>query len=292
MTYPLTTARAIAEKIIADITPYCVRCDIAGSVRREKPLVKDIEIVCIPKFAEVPGPVDLFGEKMLAENILQKHLEAKTTVRWIKPGTSVIEDWPLKPQAKYWRGLMPNGIKLDIFLARPENWGMIYLLRTGSFEFNIALATHAKRLRRPIRDGRIWVDRVARDTPEEQDVFNWLGLAWVEPRDRINELSLIKSEYAKKGGLHLVNAIAEKPPADWNAIARASPFVLAQPAPEPEPLIGEMVDPRSGEIFPVRIEEQTHFMCLVQFTAGVPDGWHRRGWQSRKWLLGAEAHTE
>ena len=39
----------IAEKVKALLLPHCERIEIAGSVRRKKPNVKDIEIVAIPK---------------------------------------------------------------------------------------------------------------------------------------------------------------------------------------------------------------------------------------------------
>lgn len=48
-----STALVIAEKIKAQLAPHCDRIEIAGSIRRKKPEVKDIEIVVIPKPYEV-----------------------------------------------------------------------------------------------------------------------------------------------------------------------------------------------------------------------------------------------
>ena len=45
----LQKAKEIADSIIETLSPHCERCEIGGSIRREKEFVKDIEIVCIPK---------------------------------------------------------------------------------------------------------------------------------------------------------------------------------------------------------------------------------------------------
>lgn len=42
-------AKKIADDVLEQIRPHCFRAEIAGSIRRLKPEVKDIEIVAIPK---------------------------------------------------------------------------------------------------------------------------------------------------------------------------------------------------------------------------------------------------
>ncbi len=42
-------AYSIAERVMKLLKPFCDRIEIAGSLRREKEEVKDIEIVAIPK---------------------------------------------------------------------------------------------------------------------------------------------------------------------------------------------------------------------------------------------------
>lgn len=46
---PLSEAKTIALEIYELLKPHCERIKIAGSIRREKAFVNDIEIVCIPK---------------------------------------------------------------------------------------------------------------------------------------------------------------------------------------------------------------------------------------------------
>ena len=43
----LVTAKQIADSIVDAIGPACSRAHVAGSIRRQKPEVKDIEIVAI-----------------------------------------------------------------------------------------------------------------------------------------------------------------------------------------------------------------------------------------------------
>ncbi len=45
----LDKALEIAERTKKLLAPYCERIEIAGSIRRKKPEVKDIELVAIPK---------------------------------------------------------------------------------------------------------------------------------------------------------------------------------------------------------------------------------------------------
>jgi DNA polymerase/3'-5' exonuclease PolX len=46
---PLARAVSIAETTRAALAPHCERIAIAGSVRRRRSFVGDIELVCIPR---------------------------------------------------------------------------------------------------------------------------------------------------------------------------------------------------------------------------------------------------
>src|SRR3989344_1789872 len=56
--YLYAEAYAIATAIVEQLRPHCIRIEIAGSLRRKKSEVKDIDIVAIPK-PYYPG--GLFG---------------------------------------------------------------------------------------------------------------------------------------------------------------------------------------------------------------------------------------
>lgn len=182
----LQEARRLADGLIVSMKQSCETLAIAGSIRRGKSEVKDIEIVAVPKWAM--GGSLLFADEVQKQNVLLQwafDVEARGRVQWIKPGSSEIIPWEPKRDGKYWRGLIDGKIKLDLFLAQPENFGMIFLIRTGAAEFSEAVVTQAKRIGKPCREGFL------RDsggekilTPTEQDVFDVLNLEFVEPRLR------------------------------------------------------------------------------------------------------------
>lgn len=158
----LDKALEIAEKTKELLAPYCERIEIAGSIRRKKPEVKDIELVAIPK----PYDVGLF------ENGI-----ANVVNQWKK----VKGELP----CKYTQRLLPDGITLDLFFANQENWGLIYALRTGSAEYSHkVLATGWVKLGYNSEGGHLCIDGKQIDTREEKDLFELIGVPYIEPKLR------------------------------------------------------------------------------------------------------------
>jgi hypothetical protein len=64
--FKLSWATKVGEAIVEGMRPYCQRIQIAGSVRRKKQLVGDIEIIYVPKIIIGIDTTDLFhrSEKM------------------------------------------------------------------------------------------------------------------------------------------------------------------------------------------------------------------------------------
>lgn len=189
----LRDAQAIAERLAELMRPFCSRVEVAGSVRRSCPEVKDVELVAIPRWEERPATApSLFAEEAERVNLLHEwatHEAAGAGVRWIKSGTSDVVDWEPKPEGKYWRALVDDAIKLDLFLASAENYGLILAIRTGCAEFSQALMTFAKLRTSYHVDGGYLRDSEGRalDTPEERDVFEALKIDFVEPRERTGQ---------------------------------------------------------------------------------------------------------
>lgn len=152
----LLKARAIAEKLVEKLAPYCERIEIAGSIRREKAEVKDIELVAIP------GD---FADWFLG----------------MLPGVRFIRYKPIA---------LPEGINLDLFLMRPPaQWGVIFLLRTGPAEFSHKAVTR-KRLGGllpsdcQMEGGQVWRNGKLVRMPEEEDFLKLLGLPGLAPQER------------------------------------------------------------------------------------------------------------
>lgn len=186
----LARAEQIARTLVDQMAPHCARVEIAGSIRRGCPEVKDIEIVAVPLLKDEETPGLLFSEPVRT-NLLYRWA-TRSGVNWIKTGTSQIVPWTIKPDGKYWRGLLPAGIKLDLFIAEPDNFGLIFAIRTGSAEFTQALVTRAREVKLPSVDGYLTRDGERVPTPEERDVFELLRLEWLDPARRHSFGSLVR----------------------------------------------------------------------------------------------------
>ena len=173
--------RSQAEQIAADfltaLRPFCERAEVAGSLRRGKAEVGDIEIVAQPILRPVRG---LFGDVMGMENALE-------TFPWAAWGQIV------KSGPRYKQLITPQGPKcatLDVFIVLPPaQWGLIYLLRTGPADFSRWVVTPRRKggglpshLR--VKDGAIWSGKEIIPTPTEADVFRLLGMDYIPPAQR------------------------------------------------------------------------------------------------------------
>lgn len=185
----LPTAGRLAARVLADLEPYCARLAVAGSLRRRKSQVGDIELVAIPRWERSGG---LFGD--LPVNLLWAHLQDNPHYRWVK-GTG--------PEGRYYQlRLVKAGMQLDIFLAAPDNWGWILLMRTGSGEFSQAMLSRWKRIQGleltqvGSFDGRLVGRSTTQDpgepvpTPEEEDAFRLCGVPFIAPEQRTGREAL------------------------------------------------------------------------------------------------------
>jgi len=155
-------ALKIAEQIKSLLAPHCERIEIAGSIRRRKLEVKDIEIVAIPK----PYDIGLFESGI-----------ATVVNRWEK----VKGELP----CKYTQRILPEGIKLDLFFAEKDNWGLIYAIRTGSAEYSHrVLATGWVRKGYKSEGGMLMANGRPVPVREEKDLFRIIGLPFRAPEER------------------------------------------------------------------------------------------------------------
>jgi hypothetical protein len=110
----LEQAKIIATKVVDRLTPCCERIAI-GSIRRQKSWVNDIDIVCIP------------GNQGKLLYVLHDM------------GTMIVGG------PKIMRYKLKEGIELDLYIANPETWATLLLIRTGSKETNIRLCSLARK---------------------------------------------------------------------------------------------------------------------------------------------------
>ena len=171
-------ARQLAETVIIDLAAACERIEIAGSIRRKKPEIGDIEIVCIPKYIAIAA--DLFGNPVRTSALNSQIYRAAKRNDW-----EAIKDGDMYKQYNI------GPCSLDLFITTPEKWGCVFTIRTGSAEFTHRLVT-ARRMGglcpsyMRFKDGRLWNGDAPLATPEESDVFKALGIDWIEPEKRLS----------------------------------------------------------------------------------------------------------
>ncbi len=169
---PRSQALAISKLIVNLLTPVCERIEIAGSLRRGKPDVGDIEIVCIPA-----PEYDLFSGATRTANRIETVLRCMPM-------------WSVAKNGQNFKQIDLGPCNLDLFITTPEQWGVIYLIRTGSSSFSKNMVTQRYKggllpSNLYVSDGRIWCDGYPLETPEEIDFFRICGLEFVPPENRV-----------------------------------------------------------------------------------------------------------
>lgn len=159
MKIELETAKRIAGEVIKKLSPYCSRIQVAGSIRREKPLVHDIDLVLIPSDPwnlehEILGLARPFRPQLLGDKLKRFNY---------------------------------NSVQVDLYFASEDTWATLLLIRTGSAENNIRLATLAKKRGWKLKANGEGLfnergERVAGDT--EESVYRALDLRYQEPWER------------------------------------------------------------------------------------------------------------
>jgi DNA polymerase/3'-5' exonuclease PolX len=168
MRMPIEVARNMAEKIVGELEPLCHRIEIAGSIRRGRPFVNDIDLVCIPK------DMGALRARCVRNAYEIRGRDAVLSVE------------------------LATGVQLDVFTAwpeerdlvafRPSNWGSVLLCRTGSKEHNMYLCQRSKELglhwnpARGVMKHTIGDEIVA--CAEEADIFAALKMPWLRPEER------------------------------------------------------------------------------------------------------------
>lgn len=119
----LNRARELAENIKQELAPLCHRIEVAGSIRRGKPDVHDIDIVCIPisqafysmlgRLGNVSGGPKIYKVEVFGD-------EGKIIISQGKPFCA------------------------DIYIATEATWATMMLIRTGSAQHNIRLCKLAQ----------------------------------------------------------------------------------------------------------------------------------------------------
>ncbi|MDE2099080.1 MAG: hypothetical protein KGL39_17635 [Patescibacteria group bacterium] len=182
----LDTAQRYAAHILGWLRPHCDRLEVAGSIRRGRPVCNDVDIVCIPCLTEYK---DLLGHVTGRQNQVHMFLlnyvadyqarhpgnMGQEQVRVISGGETVGKQMIVQ---------LPK-CQLDVWFATEATFASLLLCRTGSKEHNIWLCQRA--VERDIHwnpyeglsdQGGVLPAR------SEEELYKHLGLAFIEPKNR------------------------------------------------------------------------------------------------------------
>ena len=152
----LKTAKILAGSIVTILEPHCQRIEIVGSIRRQRPKVKDIDLLLIPLNQ---------GQLLYA---------LQTMMGVIKPGRGkLIRCQTLDTQ-------------VDIYIATPETWATLLLIRTGSASHNIKLCSiaRAKGLKLHADGSGVTREGGRSSGDTEESIFAALGMPYIPPEQR------------------------------------------------------------------------------------------------------------
>ena len=169
-------AREVAAGLLEEIKKFSAldRVSLAGSIRRCKELVKDIDLV-----ASTSGPqqlVQYFTEISTVSEVLAKG-DTKVSVR------------------------LQEGINADLRVVQEKEFPCALHHFTGSKEHNTALRHHAKTMGLKINEYGLFRGEERMDCRSEEGLFQTLGLPYIPPELRENYGEI---EAAKKGELPLL----------------------------------------------------------------------------------------
>ena len=161
---PLAQAEMIAAKMAAKLRPHCIQIEIAGSVRRKRPTIGDIEIVCVPK------PYD--ASPLFASGL-----------------ATVVNQWPKvrgELPCKYTQRRLPEGIALDLFMVEPAGFGLQLAIRTGSAAWSHEVLAKAWVRAGFHSEGGLLRRRDVSVVPvkSERQLFDLISLPWTPPEQR------------------------------------------------------------------------------------------------------------
>lgn len=191
---PASLAMAALRTVRSLVEPHCRQLEVAGSLRRGRSRVHDIDLVVM---------CDTAGRQEIASVLWTHHAAGKGAQRSGDKMLSSLGWWPVDDEGAslvrtlygrteentVWRtraeGRTEVFCPVDVYVASPENYGMLLLVRTGSAQHNILLATRAKAMGLKFaagsgieKDGKVIAGRT------EGEVFRALGLKWVAPARR------------------------------------------------------------------------------------------------------------
>lgn len=180
---PWENAMEIATALEEELAKGCAKTQIAGSLRRRKPFVNDIEILVIPKPQTKQKENDLFTEEIPGDFWILEQLLKKGTLEKRKKCNGTLTYGPRTKLLVH----TASGIPVDVFSCSPPEWVNCLFSRTGGKATNIAIASNAKRCQlawEAFGAGFRTKQGELIEIKSEKEIFAIVGLPYLPPSHR------------------------------------------------------------------------------------------------------------
>ncbi len=179
---PLAVALPVAREIIQalrDATPHALKVTAAGSLRRMKATV---------------GDIDILASSYKPDEVIEAFIRLPQVAEISMKG-------PTKSTV-----YLHNGLQVDLRVLPPERYGSLLQYFTGSKEHNVALRGLALDMGLSLSEYGFKRGEEEILCPEEEDVYRILGLEWIPPELRENRGEI---EAAREGRLPRLVELAD-----------------------------------------------------------------------------------
>jgi len=178
-------AKAVAAELMRWFDPVCELLVIAGSIRRQKTTVGDVELLYLPKMEKRRDPMDMFAWQGV--NLADEIIATMEGVGVLERRKNAVGREIFGPLNKLMRH-RASGIPVDLF-CEPSlaNWFRSLVIRTGPKELNIRLITTAAKRGISVHAYGTGLTDI-RGNPiaceSEEQFFEICGARYLEPKDR------------------------------------------------------------------------------------------------------------
>lgn len=186
--YPLSVGIEAAAMAAEMLEPVCRRVVIAGSVRRKRAQVHDVDLVIWPDYEVVTADhqLSLFIFEHKPSYQATKLLQLARKLGWVEWDPA---NWPgiIRIPTSEESGLAVERIPIELYICEPDggNFEALLQMRTGSAEYNIRLAKRAQELGLRYRAGYgIYEGERRVDDGTEAGIFTALGWEYTLPEFR------------------------------------------------------------------------------------------------------------
>ena len=165
-----------ASEIIERLEKWCSRIEIGGGIRRKKAEPHDIEIIAKPKEG-------ISLKEMLVEIIERGKTYGDDFFDYGLPD----KNGRKAPMGEKYCKIRYRNEPVDVFIVTPPaQWGVVFLIRTGSADFSHWFVQQGYSKHIVVRDGHLENELTHEiyDTPEERDAFRIMGVPYRWPEDR------------------------------------------------------------------------------------------------------------